>query len=103
MLLAAAGCVTSPPIIADKAPCSGLLPDEWRQPVAGAPAPERVDPPGDALAQLKAWIGFGAAQTGQLAKANGRTTDAIGIVERCEARDREAVSRTARRKLLGVF
>jgi len=49
------------------------------------------------------WIAFGDAQTGQLDKANGRTVDAIGIVERCEARDREAVSKAKRRKVLGIF
>lgn len=46
------------------------------------------------------WIAFGDAQTAQLDKANDRTLSAIGIVERCEARDREAVKR---RKFMGVF
>ncbi|MGL5446588.1 MAG: hypothetical protein ACRDBL_04690 [Rhabdaerophilum sp.] len=48
------------------------------------------------------WIAFADAQTGQLDKANERTAAAIGIVERCEERDRAAVKK-ARRKLLGVF
>lgn len=48
------------------------------------------------------WIAFADAQTGQLDKANGRTADAIGIVERCEARDAAAVKR-ARPKFLGIF
>jgi hypothetical protein len=48
------------------------------------------------------WIAFADAQTGQLDKANDRTKAAIGIVERCEERDREAVKR-ARPKFLGVF
>lgn len=48
------------------------------------------------------WIAFADAQTGQLDKANERTRAAIGIVERCEARDAAAVKR-ARRKVLGVF
>lgn len=48
------------------------------------------------------WIAFGDAQTGQLDKANGRTADAIGIIERCEERDRAAVKR-ARPKVLGIF
>ncbi|WP_447724656.1 hypothetical protein [Sphingomonas koreensis] len=48
------------------------------------------------------WISFGDAQTAQLDKANGRTADAIGIVERCEARDAAALKRT-RPKLLGIF
>jgi hypothetical protein len=48
------------------------------------------------------WIGFADAQTAQLDKANERTIAAIGIVERCEGRDREAVKR-ARPRFLGLF
>jgi hypothetical protein len=50
------------------------------------------------------WIALADAQTGKLDQANGRTRDAIGIVERCEARDGEAVKRASRswlRRLLG--
>ena len=39
------------------------------------------------------WIQFADAQTGQLDKANDRTVSAIGIVERCEARDAAAIER----------
>lgn len=39
----------------------------------------------DALAAVKAWAGAYVAADGQLAKANGRTADTIGIVRRCEA------------------
>jgi len=42
---------------------------------------------------------FADQQTGQLDKANDRALAAIGIIERCEARDREAV-KAARRKRL---
>lgn len=48
------------------------------------------------------WIAFADAQTGRLDVANGRTADTLGIIERCEARDREAVERS-RPKFLGVF
>lgn len=48
------------------------------------------------------WIAYADAQTGQLDKANERTRAAIGIVERCEERDREAVKK-ARRKVFGLF
>lgn len=48
------------------------------------------------------WIAFADAQTGQLDKANGRYVEAVGIIERCEVRDREAVKK-ARPKFLGVF
>jgi hypothetical protein len=55
------------------------------------------------LDQLKAWIGFGTAEAGNVEIANGRTADALGIVERCEARDAAAVQKVARRKFLGLF
>ncbi|WP_404480053.1 hypothetical protein [Novosphingobium sp. BL-52-GroH] len=42
------------------------------------------------------WVQFGDAQTGQLDKANDRTTSAIGIVERCEARDAAAIAAARR-------
>jgi len=60
--------------------------------VAPAPLPEGVTV-GD-------WVAFADAQTGRLDDANGRTRDAIGIVERCEARDAAAVKQ-ARRGWLG--
>lgn len=90
----------SPPIFAPPAACSSLLPTDWSSGVADAPAPAQAAAP---LDQLKAWIGFGVAEAGQLQKANGRTRDAIGIVERCEARDAAAVHKAARRKFLGIF
>jgi hypothetical protein len=43
------------------------------------------------------WIAFADAQTGQLDKANDRTLSAIGIVERCEVRDRAALDAAGRR------
>lgn len=60
----------------------------------GAPLPED-----DSVGR---WIAFGDAQTGQLDKANDRYVAGVGIVERCEARDRAAVKKTAR-KFLGLF
>ncbi len=89
-----AGCVTTGPIIASQSACSTIIPDSWRSPVPGAPLPAGEDV-GD-------WVAFGDAQTGQLDKANGRTADSIGIVERCEQRDREAI-RKSRPKFLGIF
>ena len=74
--------------------CSALVPDGWRAAVPGADLPA-----GDTVAD---WIAFGDAQTGQLDKANGRTMDAIGIVERCEARD-DAALKKVRPKALGLF
>lgn len=95
MLLACTACVGAPPIFTTAAACSSLLPDSWREGVPAAPLPA-----GETVGD---WIAFGDAQTGQLDKANGRTLDAIGIVGRCEARDRDAVAKAKRRKLLGIF
>lgn len=83
------GCVSAPPIRAIPAACSSLLPETWAQGVPGAPLPV-----GDMIGD---WIAFGDAQTAQLDKANGRTADAIGIVSRCEERDRAAVVSAGKR------
>ena len=84
-----AACASGPPIVtASGAGCAGLLPVEWRSGVAAAALPD-----GSTVGD---WIVFGDAQTGKLDEANGRTRDAIGIVERCEARDGEAVKRARR-------
>jgi hypothetical protein len=80
--------------VAAPSACSSLLPSEWR---AGVPA--AAFPAGSTVGD---WIAFGDAQTAQLDKANDRTAAAIGIVERCEQRDREAVTRS-RRRILGIF
>ena len=93
-MLACAACVGGPVINATPGACSSLLPDNWRGPVEGFPLPD-----GNVVGD---WILAFDGQTGQLDKANGRTADAIGIIERCEARDREAVKRS-RLKFLGVF
>lgn len=80
---------------ASAAGCAQLLPPEWREGVPGAELPD-----GQTVGD---WIAFADAQTGRLDQANGRTRDAIGIVERCESRDREAVRRATRRRVLGIF
>ena len=90
---ALAGCAAGPPIVTvSGAGCAALLPIEWRAGVIPAPLPDGVTV-GD-------WVAFADAQTGKLDEANGRTRDAIGIVERCEARDADAVNK-ARRGWLG--
>lgn len=94
LALAMQGCgpfVAAPPIVAASSACSSLLPSEWREPVPGAPLP--------AGAIVGDWIAFADAQTGRLDQANDRTSAAIGIIERCEARDAEAVKRARRRRL----
>ena len=96
-MLALAGCAGAPPIVTlSGAGCAALLPDEWRGGVVAAPLPDGVTV-GD-------WIAFADAQTGKLDEANGRISDAIGIVERCERRDADSVRRASRgwvRRLVG--
>lgn len=89
-ILAAAvsGCAGAPIVTAAPSSCATLLPPEWKQGVAGAPLPD-----GNTVAD---WEVFADAQTGKLDQANGRTSDAIGIVERCEARDAAAVKKATR-------
>lgn len=84
-LLAVTACVGAPPIVTASSACSSLLPDQWRSPVPGAPFPQ-----GDTVGD---WVQFSDAQTGQLDKANDRTISAIGIVERCEARDKAVIGK----------
>jgi len=88
IVLAAPGCVGAPPIAAIPSACASLLPGEWRAAVPGAPLPSDET--------VADWISFADQQTGQLDKANDRTLSAIGIIERCEARDAAAV-KAARR------
>lgn len=87
-ILSLAACAP-PTVLSTPNSCSSLLPDEWRQGVDGAPLPA-----GDTVGD---WVSFADAQTGKLDQANGRTKDAIGIVERCEARDAAAVKKATRR------
>lgn len=75
-------CATRPVAYLNASPCSQLVPDAWKSGVGSAPLP-KADTVGE-------WVAFGDAQTAQLDKANERTADALGIVARCEARDREA-------------
>lgn len=94
LLALAPGCAGTVSIATTGSACSELLPAEWRKPVPGAPLPE-----GDSVGD---WVAFGDGQTAQLDKANDRTGAAIGIVERCEKRDREAVDR-ARKPWWKIF
>lgn len=75
MLLLVGGCVASPPIFAPDSPCSQLVPQDWRGGVKSASPAPLADDASDA---------------------------AMGIVERCEARDATAVKR-AKPKFLGIF
>lgn len=81
-------CAGTPVVTAMPNSCASLLPQEWKQGVAGAALPD-----GDTVGD---WITFADQQTGKLDIANDRTKSAIGIVERCEARDAAAVKKATR-------
>jgi hypothetical protein len=83
------GCAGAPVVVASPSSCATLLPSEWKQGVAGAPLPV-----GDTVAD---WEVFADATVGKLDVANGRTKDAIGIIERCEERDKLAIKRATRK------
>lgn len=85
-----AGCqsiVQTPP-----ADCSAFIPPQWREAVPGAALPQ------DDTA--RDWQAFGVAQSGQLAKANGRLADSLHIFGECERRANDA---RPRQKILGIF
>lgn len=69
--------------------CSSLIPASWTEPV-----PSATLPPADAVEAD--WQVFGIEQTGQLARANGRTADVIEVVAACERRDAEAIRQIER-------
>lgn len=94
MTLACAACAGGPPIVTASSACSSLLPADWREGVSPAALPGG-ETTGD-------WIAFADAQTAQLDKSNDRYKAGVGIIERCEARDRAAV-KASRRKVLGLF
>lgn len=93
--LSLAACAGTPIVTAMPNSCASLLPQEWKEGVAGAPLPE-----GDTVAD---WITFADQQTGKLDIANDRTKAAIGIVERCEARDAAAAKKATRGFLARIF
>ena len=97
LALASTACAGAPPIVtASAADCAGLLPASWKAGVPGAELPPDRASAGD-------WIAFADAQTGRLDQANGRTADAISIVERCEERERDALKRARRGWLARMF
>jgi hypothetical protein len=95
LILSLSACAGAPIVTAAPSSCATLIPQEWKQGVAGAPLPD-----GNTVAD---WEVFADAQTGKLDQANGRTIDTIGIIERCEARDAAAVKKATRGFLGRLF
>lgn len=79
---------------APTAGCSTLVPEGWKAGIASADFPTQPELSAD---PAMAWRTFGVRQTGQLDKANTRTTDAISIVQNCEKRDLAAVVHLTRK------
>jgi hypothetical protein len=77
--------------------CLGFIPDSWQKPVPSAPIPTQGSTD---LEEAKVWAGGFVAQSGQLAKANGKFDDTVHIIGECERRYNAAVPR---KKFLGVF
>ena len=72
-------CAGQPPIYLAANPCYKLIPESWKSGVQSAPLP--------ADKSVGEWVSFGDAQTGELDVANSHFTDALTIIENCEARD----------------
>lgn len=98
MLLALAGCVSTP-VFAPTTDCSALVEGTYDKPVPDASAP--VEGP-TVLDTLKSWIAFALGQTAAKQTEFERAQAARAVIKRCEERDRKAVQR-ARPKVLGVF
>lgn len=79
-LVGLSACARPPATILLASPCSTLVPADWRQ---GVPAPAL--PSGSTAGD---WSAYADAAVGQLDKSNGRTLDALTIVQACEARDK---------------
>jgi hypothetical protein len=83
------GCVTARPLLVQQSACSSLIPPSLRADV------ESVDPPALNATVGDVWSAFDG-QTGRLDTSNTYRTAAIGIVEACEVRDRQAAEQITR-------
>lgn len=70
-------CAGPTPMISGALNCGGLVPEQLRAPVSGAPLPSG--------ATAGEWVAFGDAQTGRLDKANEFKSAALEVIDRCEA------------------
>jgi hypothetical protein len=82
--------------------CRVLIPDSWKQPVPGAALPRGVDltpflgkPLDDRTAAIIAapYANAFLSQTDKLSIANGRTSDTVEIVSKCEELANQARAR----------
>jgi len=85
----AGGCAGSIQVLTPTAGCSSLIPTGFVEPVPSASLPGVNAVEAD-------WQVFGIEQTGQLGRANGRTSDVVEIVTACEKRDAASVRQITR-------
>lgn len=108
-----AGCMAGPTIVASASDCPALVPPDWAKGIAMANLPAAAAAELDASAswearyhaavdEQKKWENFAIDTANRLDQANGRYTDAMGIIGRCEARNDKAVQK-AKPKVLGLF
>lgn len=84
-----------PTVLSTPNSCATLIPSSWSKGIAppALPADDTVG----------TWIEFGDAAIGKLDQANGRTTDTIELVSKCEARDAASVKKATRSWLGRLF
>ena len=107
-----AGCITPPSVITDKAPCSGLIPDQLTDAVPNAqlgPVPDggNADRNTEEFTRflegmVDRWRLFGIGQTAAKRQEFEEKTVIVEGQQRCEQRDRDAIE-AARPKVLGLF
>lgn len=106
------GCITPPPVVTDKAPCSARVPEQLKGPVPNAqlaPEPEGADEPRGTEAYIAyvernadRWRLFSIGQTAAKRQEFEEKTIIIEGQVRCEDLDREAIERS-RPRVLGIF
>jgi hypothetical protein len=86
-------------VFAPKTNCLTLIPSEWRDPIpdSGSPVKGASD-----KETLDSWILFGVSQSEKKRQEYQRKEESLGIIERCQKRDNEAIEK-AKPKFLGIF
>lgn len=84
LALALTGCgiISRPVVSMPPARCASLVPSSWSEGVDATPVPDTAGL--TALEAIQAWAGAYVGMSAQLEKANGRTSDTVEIVSRCE-------------------
>ena len=86
-------------VFAQNSECSRLIPNDWKEPVPDAAAPELGETD---LETFKNWQNFGIEQTAGKQTEFERAEAQRHIIETCEEMNREAID-DAKPKFLGIF